>query len=80
VRGVGAVRVRWIGHRMRAECEIVVDPELTVVQAHAVAVEAEHSLLHAVPRLGSAIVHADPEPVAGSDHHEAVAHHREELS
>jgi cation diffusion facilitator family transporter len=76
VRGVGTVRVRWIGHRMRAECEIIVDPALTVVEAHAVAVEAEHSLLHAVPRLGSAIVHADPEPTADSDHHEAVAHHR----
>lgn len=80
VRGVGAVRVRWIGHRMRAECEIVVDPTLTVVEAHAVAVEAEHSLLHAVPKLGSAIVHADPAPIAGSDHHEAVAHHRKELT
>jgi cation diffusion facilitator family transporter len=80
VRAVGAVRVRWIGHRMRAECEIVVDPTLTIVEAHAVAVEAEHSLLHSVPRLGSAIVHADPEPTAGRDHHEAVAHHRKELS
>ncbi|BCB81751.1 cation diffusion facilitator family transporter [Phytohabitans flavus] len=80
VLAVGTVRVRWIGHRMRAECDIVVDPSLTVVQAHAVAVEAEHSLLHAVPRLGSAIVHADPAPVGGHDHHEAVAHHREELS
>ena len=26
VRDVGQVRLRWIGHRLRAECEIVVDP------------------------------------------------------
>src|SRR5581483_6127375 len=32
VRGVGAVRMRWIGHALRAEAEIVVDPQLTVVQ------------------------------------------------
>lgn len=78
VLGVGAVKVRWIGHRMRAECEIVVDPALTIVEAHAVAVQAEHGLLHSVPRLGSALVHADPQPLAGRDHHEAVAHHKRE--
>jgi hypothetical protein len=41
-------------------------------------VDAEHRLLHAVPRLGSALVHADPQPTADSDHHEAVAHHKKE--
>ena len=25
VLGVGMVRLRWIGHRLRAECEITVD-------------------------------------------------------
>ncbi|MEJ3743999.1 cation diffusion facilitator family transporter [Actinomycetes bacterium KLBMP 9797] len=77
VLDVGAVQVRWIGHRLRAECEIVVDTELTLVAAHQVAVDAEHRLLHEVPRLGSALVHADPQPRAGRDHHEAVAHHHE---
>ncbi|HEX2772345.1 MAG TPA: cation diffusion facilitator family transporter [Micromonosporaceae bacterium] len=73
---VGSVRLRWIGHQLRAECEIVVDPDLSLVDAHDIAVDAEHRLLHAVPRLGSAIVHADPQPRAGIDHHEVVAHHR----
>lgn len=80
VLDVGAVQVRWIGHRLRAECEIVVDADLTLVGAHAVAVEAEHRLLHVVPRLGSALVHADPQPREGSDHHEAVAHHKKETA
>jgi cation diffusion facilitator family transporter len=78
VLGVGAVRLRWIGHNLRAECEIVVANDLSVVAAHEVAVHAEHGLLHAVPRLTSAIVHADPQPRADADHHAAVAHHREE--
>jgi cation diffusion facilitator family transporter len=73
---VGSVRLRWIGHQLRAECEIVVDPDLSLVGAHDIAVEAEHRLMHAVPRLGSAIVHADPQPRPGVDHHEVVAHHR----
>src|SRR5262245_1847766 len=60
VREIGSVRLRWIGHRLRAECDIVVDDELSVVAAHAIAVDAEHRLIHAVPRLTAAIVHADP--------------------
>lgn len=76
VLDVGAVHLRWIGHQLRAECEIVVDRRLSIVDAHAIAVEAEHRLIHAVPRLTAAFVHADPQPHAGTDHHEAVAHHR----
>ena len=72
---VGSVRLRWIGHRLRAECEIVVDAHLTVVEAHAIAVDAEHRLIHEVPRLTAAIVHADPTPHAGADHHAELAHH-----
>jgi cation diffusion facilitator family transporter len=76
VLGVGEVRIRWIGHRLRAECEIVVRPDATVVAAHRVAVEAEHALLHAVPRLSGALVHADPHTDHGVDHHARLAHHR----
>ncbi|MFJ7071171.1 cation diffusion facilitator family transporter [Streptomyces sp. NPDC098781] len=76
VREVGELRMRWIGHRLRAEVAVVVDSETTVRQAHAVAVEAEHALLHAVPRLTAALVHADPAPVLGeADPHLALAHH-----
>ncbi|MEP6696235.1 MAG: cation diffusion facilitator family transporter [Pseudonocardiales bacterium] len=76
VRDVGAVRLRWIGHALRAECEVAVDPELTVVAAHRVAEEAEHRLLHEVHRLTAAIVHADPHAADGADHHELSRHHR----
>jgi cation diffusion facilitator family transporter len=76
VRDVGAVHLRWIGHRLRAECEIVVDATLDVVAAHRIAVDAEHRLIHDVPRLTSALVHADPEGPVGADHHEELSHHR----
>ncbi|WP_438272238.1 cation diffusion facilitator family transporter [Streptomyces pseudovenezuelae] len=76
VRGVGELRLRWIGHRLRAEVAVVVDGDMTVRQSHAVAVAAEHALLHAVPRLTAALVHADPAPVPGeTDPHHALAHH-----
>ncbi|WP_043434552.1 cation diffusion facilitator family transporter [Streptomyces pluripotens] len=76
VGGVGELRLRWIGHRLRAELTVVVDGEATLRQAHAIAVEAEHALLHAVPRLTAALVHADPAPVPGeTDPHVTLAHH-----
>ncbi|MFE7271069.1 cation diffusion facilitator family transporter [Streptomyces sp. NPDC057623] len=76
VREVGELRMRWIGHRLRAEVAVVVDGDVTVRQAHAIAVDAEHALLHAVPRLTAALVHADPAPVPGeADPHLALAHH-----
>ncbi|WP_089246804.1 cation diffusion facilitator family transporter [Asanoa hainanensis] len=75
VLDIGTARLRWIGHRLRAECEIVVDERLDVVAAHDIAVVAEHRLLHAVPRLAWALVHADPRARDGADHHAVVAHH-----
>ncbi|MFC9605847.1 cation diffusion facilitator family transporter [Streptomyces niveus] len=76
VRAVGELRLRWIGHRLRAEVAVVVDGELTARQAHHVAVEAEHALLHAVPKLTAALVHADPVPAPdGADPHAALTHH-----
>jgi cation diffusion facilitator family transporter len=64
VRGTGQVRLRWTGHRLRAECEIVVDSALTVVDAHEIAVAAEHALRRAVSRLTAVIIHVDYLPPA----------------
>ncbi|ACY97920.1 cation diffusion facilitator family transporter [Thermomonospora curvata] len=77
VLDVGELRMRWIGHRLRAEVAIVVDAAWPVHKAHRVAVAAEHALLHAVPRLTAVTVHTDPHwehPAA--DPHRALAHHR----
>lgn len=72
VRDVSELRLRWIGHQLRAECAITVSPELSVVTAHRVAEEAQHALLHRLPRLTAALVHADP---AGEEHHALTADH-----
>ncbi|WP_328538541.1 cation diffusion facilitator family transporter [Streptomyces sp. NBC_00344] len=73
VHGVGQVRMRWIGHALRAEADIVVGPDLTVVQAHELAVAAEHALMHAVPRLTAATIHTDH--TGATDPHALLAHH-----
>ncbi|NYV75855.1 cation diffusion facilitator family transporter [Streptomyces sp. UH6] len=74
VLGAGQVRLRWVGHALRAEADVVVDARLTVVQAHRIAVAAEHALLHAVPRLAAVTVHTDHTPVEG-DPHAPLDHH-----
>jgi cation diffusion facilitator family transporter len=74
VLAAGRVRLRWVGRTLRAECEISVDPASTVVQAHDIAVSAEHALIHAIPRLSAASVHADPLD-SGTDHHAVLADH-----
>ncbi|WP_241777744.1 cation diffusion facilitator family transporter [Streptomyces sp. CT34] len=74
VLDVGQVRMRWIGHALRAEADIVVDPHLSVINAHQLAVAAEHSLIHAVPRLTAATVHTD-HTAHGDDPHALLAHH-----
>ncbi len=75
VLDVGQVRMRWVGHQIRAECEIVVAPDIGAVQAHQLTVSAEHALLHAIPRLSGALVHADPQ-FTGADPHNVLADHR----
>jgi cation diffusion facilitator family transporter len=75
VLDVGQVRLRWVGHQLRAECEVIVDAGASAVQAHQVAVNAEHNLLHALPRLAAALVHADPQAQPGADHHAVLASH-----
>ncbi|MFD5418485.1 cation diffusion facilitator family transporter [Streptomyces sp. NPDC127069] len=59
VLDVGQLRMRWIGHALRAEADIVVGPHLTVVQAHGLAVAAEGALIRAIPRMTAATVHTD---------------------
>ncbi|MFF4414563.1 cation diffusion facilitator family transporter [Streptosporangium sp. NPDC001559] len=75
VKRVGSIRLRWIGHALHAEVDIVVGHELSLVRAHAVAVEAEHHLIHELPRLRAATVHTDPDGPEGTDHHAVLAAH-----
>jgi cation diffusion facilitator family transporter len=71
-----SVRLRWVGHRIRAEVAVVADPALGLVEGHAVATRAHHRLLHDVPRLDAATVHVSPADRDGDDHHAELAHHR----
>lgn len=76
VVAVEGVRLRWVGHRVRAEAGVTVDPALDVVAGHAIAIEAHHRLMHQLPKLVEATVHVSPSGQAGDEQHAALAHHR----
>jgi divalent metal cation (Fe/Co/Zn/Cd) transporter len=75
VKGVESIRVRWSGHRLAVTLAIVVADELTVGDAHAVAEEVRHHLVHAVRHLDEIDIHVDPTGADGTDPHATMAHH-----
>jgi len=75
VIAVDTLRLRWIGHRLHAEIDVVVDRGMSVVDGHAVATAAHHELLHRVPHVSTATVHVGPAGPENRTHHEQLAHH-----
>jgi cation diffusion facilitator family transporter len=75
VEGAPQVRIRWVGHQLWSDVLVTVNSERSVADAHAVAEEVRHRLLHDVPRLTQVSVHVDPCEHTGIDHHAATSHH-----
>ena len=79
VEDVAEVRARWLGHRLHAEVNVAVSPELSVAEGHAIAREVNHRLLHHLGYLGRAVIHIDPIQEAGEEHHHVAAHSHDGL-
>ena len=75
VEEVESVRIRWLGHELWAEAEISSAADLSLADAHAIAEEAHHHLLHEIRRLAQATIHTSPYGPEGQDHHVTTAHH-----
>lgn len=69
VRDVAEVRARWLGHRLRAEVNVAVDPGLSVGEGHAVAREVNRRLARELRYLDAAVIHVDPLGESGEEHH-----------
>jgi cation diffusion facilitator family transporter len=80
VKEVTEVRARWLGHRLHAELNIAVDPELTIAQAHAIAAEVRHQLLHHLDYLSLVVIHVDPADQSGESHHGISEHAHDGLA
>jgi cation diffusion facilitator family transporter len=79
VEEVSEVRARWLGHRLHAEVNVAVDPDLSVAEGHAIAREVNHRLLHHLGYLSGAVIHVDPVQEAGEEHHRVDAHSHDGL-
>jgi divalent metal cation (Fe/Co/Zn/Cd) transporter len=60
VQSVRSVRMRWIGHRLHADAELDVEPTLSLAAAHRIAHDSGRDLIHALPKLTTAVIHAYP--------------------
>jgi cation diffusion facilitator family transporter len=80
VEGVSEVRVRWLGHRLHAELNIAVAPDITVEEGHEIAKDARHQLLHHLRYLSNATIHVDPLNASGEKHHRIAEHEHGDLS
>ena len=67
IQSVRDLRIRWIGHTLRAEADVTVSPDLTLIEAHDLAHHAEDHLLEYVPRLTAATIHVSPANAHGSN-------------
>jgi len=76
VKGIESLRLRWIGHRLHAEVGLTVDAELDQIASHALAHDAQHRLVHEVPKLTDATVHVSPTGNDATDYHASLAHHQ----
>ena len=75
VEGVDRVRARWSGHRIEGDASIRVSSDLDVLDAHRIADEVEHAMLHAVPHVEAIVVHLHPVAVADDELHQLSGHH-----
>jgi cation diffusion facilitator family transporter len=74
VKEVTEVRARWLGHRLHAEVNITLPSKMTVSDAHTIAEEARHQLLHHFKYLSLVVIHVDPEEKSGERHHRIEKH------
>jgi cation diffusion facilitator family transporter len=77
VESIEELRLRWSGHRIRGEVSIIADSSLSLIQAHAIANDVHHRLLHELPKLDAVTVHVSPRDTDGVDHHAALADHQQ---
>lgn len=71
--GNSEIRARWVGHRLHAEINISVKPDLSVEQGHEIAKEVKHELKHKIKSLSVVTIHIDPENAPGEQFHRMPA-------
>lgn len=79
VKEVTEIRARWLGHRLHAEVNVTLPSQITLRDAHLVAEEVRHQLLHHLKYLSLIVIHVDPEEKSGERHHRIEKHSHDGL-
>jgi cation diffusion facilitator family transporter len=74
VESVHDVRARWAGRTLWASLNIMLPAPTPLSEAHAVAEQVRHTLLHEIEGMTEVDVHMDPGP-DHDRHHDRTAHH-----
>lgn len=74
-RAVGRVQARWAGRSLYVTLTVAADGALTLAQAHAVAEDVHHRIIHHVPGVAQVDVHVDPDEVYAAGAHGATSDH-----
>ena len=74
VKEVTDIRARWLGHRLHAEVNVTLASQITLRDAHTIAEEVRHQLLHHLKYLSIVVIHVDPEEKSGERHHRIEKH------
>ena len=74
VQDITEIRVRWSGHRMHAEVNLALDPNLSIEKGHEIAKEVRHKLLHHLKYLSNVTIHIDPANASGEQYHKISEH------
>jgi cation diffusion facilitator family transporter len=73
VQAVDNVRIRWVGHELRAQLNIRVDQDLPVSAGHRIAEAVRQNLMRHMARLTEVSVHVDPCGHDGIDPHRSTS-------
>ena len=75
VLGAHEIRARWVGHRLHADLNIGVAADLTIAEGHRIAEQAQHTLMHSLPKLQECTIHVEPFEGGEAPAHEIISHH-----
>ncbi len=74
VKEIGDIKARWVGHKLFVEITVAVKDNASAKDAHDIAKEVRHQVLHYLPHVGQVMIHVDPEKDFGEEHYKIGSH------
>jgi cation diffusion facilitator family transporter len=73
--GINSLRLRWVGHKLQAEINLIVDGGISTRESHALADEVRAALFSASSYVASVIVHVEPQGHGDEHGHSLTLRH-----